>query len=122
MNEPRLQTTEKQSLRPAEELLYHLQYATREAETILRGGIVEVAVRNRRVAEYCEHWEGRALKAEAKVERLQRIETAAKQLLSLVEAKGQPHDAPENVALLEAGDTIAVNEGNLWALQMEINS
>lgn len=70
MNEKTMLTTENQSLRPAEELLYHLQYATREAETILRGGIVEVAVRNRRVAEYCEHWEGRALKAEADLELL----------------------------------------------------
>jgi len=27
-------------------------------------GIVEIAVRNRNVAEYCEHWEERAIKAE----------------------------------------------------------
>jgi len=27
-------------------------------------GVVEIAVRNANVAEYCEHWKGRALKAE----------------------------------------------------------
>lgn len=37
-------------------------------EHILRyGGIIEVAVRNANVAEYMGHWEGRALKAEAKL-------------------------------------------------------
>lgn len=52
------------------------------------------------------------------IRRLQRTETAAKRLLSLVEAKGQPRESAENRALIEAGDTIAVNEGNLWALQI----
>lgn len=56
------------------------------------------------------------------IARLLRIEAAAKKLLSLVEAKGKLLSDPENQALLNAGDTIAVNEGNLWALQMEINS
>ena len=38
-------------------------------------GIVEVAVRNRNVKEYVEHWEGRALKAEAAL--AQRAEAVA---------------------------------------------
>lgn len=59
------------SIRPAEEVLYHLQFAQREAELLVRGGIIEVAVRNRNVAEYMKHWEGRAEKAEAKCAQLE---------------------------------------------------
>jgi hypothetical protein len=56
------------------------------------------------------------------LDRLYRIEAAAERLLSLVEEKGQPRDGPENQRLLTAGDTIAVNEGNLWALLAEVKS
>jgi hypothetical protein len=54
--------------------------------------------------------------------RLLRIEEAAERLLSLVESKGEPRDAPANQKLISAGDTIAVNEGNLWALMTELRS
>lgn len=36
------------------------------------GGIVEIAAHNNRVTEYMFHWEGRALDAEAEVERLKK--------------------------------------------------
>jgi hypothetical protein len=42
----------------------------RELDILTGGGIIEVAVRNVNVRHYMEHWEGRAIKAEAKVERL----------------------------------------------------
>lgn len=44
-----------------------------EAEiTMLKtSGIIEVAVRNPNVMEYMQHWEGRALSAEAKLEKLE---------------------------------------------------
>ena len=51
-------------------------------------------------------------------ERIQALEAAARQLLSLVANKGQPMSHPDNQALYNAGDTIMVNEGNLWNLQM----
>ena len=41
-----------------------------EVEQWRNWGIVEVAVRNPQVADYMDHWEGRATKAEAEVERL----------------------------------------------------
>ena len=37
----------------------------RENDALTKGGIIEVAVRNRSVTDYMVHWEGRALKAEA---------------------------------------------------------
>lgn len=40
----------------------------RELDHFKKSGIVEVAVRNPAVHEYCRHWEGRTKKAEAKVE------------------------------------------------------
>jgi hypothetical protein len=54
--------------------------------------------------------------------KLKRIEEAARRLLSLVEQKGLTRDHPENQALINAGDIICVNEGNLWLLQMALNS
>lgn len=36
-----------------------------EIDMLTKGGIIEVAVRNPSVVEYMNHWEGRALKAEA---------------------------------------------------------
>lgn len=36
-----------------------------EIDMLTRGGVIEVAVRNPSVAEYMEHWEGRAEKAES---------------------------------------------------------
>lgn len=41
-----------------------------EITNLINSGIVEVAVRNPNVHEYMRHWEGRAEKAEAEVERL----------------------------------------------------
>ena len=58
----------------------------------------------------------------ADLPRLLRIEAAARTLLSLVENKGEPRDHPDNQALMNAGDRIAVNEGNLWLLQAAVNS
>jgi len=54
--------------------------------------------------------------------KLLRIQEAAERLLSLVQAKGQPLDHPENQKLISAGDTIMVSEGNLWALLGELRS
>ena len=34
-------------------------------DLLTKGGIIEVAIRNPSVAEYMDHWESRALKAEA---------------------------------------------------------
>lgn len=62
--------TAKHEIRPAEDVLWHLREATREAEMLVRGGSIEVAVRNPNVASYMKHWEDRATKAEAKIERL----------------------------------------------------
>lgn len=46
----------------------------RREESQWRGwGIIEIAVRNQSVSDYMEHWEGRALKAEAEVERLKAL-------------------------------------------------
>lgn len=42
----------------------------RELAHFTASGIVEIAVRNPSVAEYCKHWEGRAEKAEAERDRL----------------------------------------------------
>jgi hypothetical protein len=39
-----------------------------ENDMLTKGGIIEVAIRNRSVAEYMEHWESRALKAEAQLQ------------------------------------------------------
>ena len=44
-----------------------------EVERLRRECIVEVASHNQSVAEYCAHWEGRVLKAEAEVERLRAV-------------------------------------------------
>ena len=45
-----------------------------ELERDLRSwGIIELAVRNPNVASHIEHWEGRALKAEAELSRLQGV-------------------------------------------------
>ena len=57
----------------------------------------------------------------ADIPRLQRIEEAAKQLLSLVANKGQPMTHPDNQRLINAGDTISVNEGNLWMLHAALH-
>ena len=62
--------TAKHEIRPAEDVLWHLREATREAEMLVRGGSIEVAVRNPNVASYMKHWEERAEKAEAEVEQL----------------------------------------------------
>lgn len=40
---------------------------------LYHSGIVEIAAHNNRVTEYMFHWEGRALEAEAEVERLKAI-------------------------------------------------
>lgn len=42
-------------------------------ETLTRGGMVEVALSNPNVMDYMGHWEGRAEKAEAEVERLRAL-------------------------------------------------
>lgn len=62
-----------EDIRPPEDLLWHLKCAQRNAEILLRGGIIEVAILNPNVRSYMEHWEGRALKAEAEVERLRKL-------------------------------------------------
>ena len=40
-------------------------------ETLTKGGIIEVAIRNPNVMEYMRHWEGRAEKAEAALEAME---------------------------------------------------
>jgi tRNA C32,U32 (ribose-2'-O)-methylase TrmJ len=42
-------------------------------DLLTKSGIIEVAVRNPNVMSYMEHWEGRAEKAEAEVERLREV-------------------------------------------------
>jgi len=58
----------------------------------------------------------------AAIPKLKRIQAAAEKLLTLVANKGEPMDHPDNQKLLEAGDIISVNEGNLWALMAELRS
>jgi chromosome segregation ATPase len=48
-----------------------------ELDHFKNSGIIEVAVRNASVSEYMRHWEGRALSAEAELERL-RAQLAAR--------------------------------------------
>jgi len=50
------------------------------------------------------------------------LETAAEELLSLVQDKHQPLSHPDNLRLTEAGDTILVNEARLWALQLALQT
>lgn len=49
------------------------------------------------------------------------VVTAVRELLALVQNKGQPMSHPDNVKLREAGDTILVNEGQLWQLQLALS-
>lgn len=55
--------------RTPEEIEIHRLKA--ELNMLWHAGIIEVAVRNRSVADYMEHWEGRALKAEATITALE---------------------------------------------------
>ena len=55
--------------RTPEEIEIHRLKA--ELNMLWHAGIIEVAVRNRSVADYMEHWEGRALKAEATISALE---------------------------------------------------
>jgi len=43
-----------------------------DANLLRYGSTVEIAVVNKNVAEYVRHWEGRAIEAEEKVERLEK--------------------------------------------------
>lgn len=52
------------------ELEAEVERLRQEITDLINLGIVEVAVRNPNVLEYMRHWEGRAEKAEAEVERL----------------------------------------------------
>lgn len=54
-----------------ERLRVELEQARAELHTMKTAGIIEVASRNNRVTEYMFHWEGRALDAEARADRLQ---------------------------------------------------
>ena len=55
-----------------------------ELDHFTKFGIIEVAVRNPSVSEYMEHWEGRALKAEAEIAR--RALPQSQDIRALVEA------------------------------------
>ena len=50
-----------------------------EIEHLTKSGIIEVAVRNPAVAEYCRHWEGRTEKAEQQLAQLQEENTRLKE-------------------------------------------
>lgn len=52
-----------------------------EITDLINSGIVEVAVRNPNVLEYMRHWEGKAEKAEAEVERLRAQSETMRKLL-----------------------------------------
>jgi hypothetical protein len=52
--------------------------------------------------------------------RIKQLSDAIDDLFKLVQNKGQPMSHPENQALINAGDTIAVNEGALWNLRWEL--
>jgi hypothetical protein len=47
-------------------------------------GIIEIAVRNQSVSDYMDHWEGRALKAEADVSRLQQENALLRRSLEML--------------------------------------
>lgn len=53
---------ERDDDQPLYDKIYRL---TAELEHFTKSGIVEIAVRNQSVADYMQHWEGRAEKAEA---------------------------------------------------------
>ena len=57
-----------------------IERLTRELDHFKNSGIIEVAIRNPNVSSYMDHWEGRATKAEAGVDRL-RGELKAKELV-----------------------------------------
>lgn len=51
---------------------------------------------------------------------LEEVAAAARQLLEVVQDKGEPWAGPHNEKLRSMGDTIVVNEGSLWLLQMAL--
>lgn len=62
MTTPTQESGEAAPLDPKDAEIRRLQ---RELDHFTKSGIIEVAVRNPSVSEYMDHWEGRALKAEA---------------------------------------------------------
>ena len=65
-----------------------------EVDALTNCGVIECAVRNPSVAEYMRHWEGRATKAEAEIERLRRA----------------LHDIAEEWAGAECGEPVYAQE------------
>ena len=48
------------------------------------------------------------------------LEAAARDLLSYVQNKHEPMSHPDNLKLINEGDTILVNESRLWMLQLAL--
>jgi hypothetical protein len=61
-------------------------------------GVVEVAVRNPQVAEYCEHWEGRVESAESHAVELQRESELARVVILNESAAGREFGSNESLA------------------------
>ena len=68
-----------------------------ELEQWTTWGVIEVAIRNPSVSEYMRHWEGRATKAEAEVERL-RAELERRTAAVIVSENGQALACSASVA------------------------
>ena len=61
---------------PKDAATREIERLRRELDMLTTGGIIEVAVRNPSVSEYMEHWEGRALKAEASLAAIKTAQVA----------------------------------------------
>lgn len=93
-----------ESLRPAEDWLWHLRCVEVEMQLMRTAGIIEVSVRNPSVAEYMRHWEGRTSKAEAEVKRLRAALDAHDQWLAST-GHGADHPWRLSIARTLAGET-----------------
>jgi len=82
-----------------------------------QGEYVPKAVYDAALASYVTSIEVEQRRTERWHARVQQLSAAIDQLFSLVQEKGEPLSSPANQALINAGDTISVNEGNLWNLR-----
>jgi ATP-dependent Clp protease ATP-binding subunit ClpA len=76
----------------------------REMQTLTTAGIIEVAVRNPSVADYVQHWEGRAEAAEAKL-----AEAGIIALETILSERGLVFDAMVEAAEDAAGKDVSFN-------------
>jgi hypothetical protein len=102
------------------EPLSRLEQLERENADFRTWGIIEVAVRNPNVAEYMQHWEGRALRAEAalsdraaQAERMARLEEALRSVEQwwLSEGMHEPGRFGAPYAIFRARSALGGNNG-----------